>query len=724
MEFGLHESLPIYAGGLGILAGDHLKSASDTGVPLAGVSLLYRQGYFRQELGEGGEQRVVYPDADFDLLPMETVRDRRGREVRIRVELAGRTVALRLWKVCVGRVALYLLDADLRENPPRDRFLTHRLYVGDREARIAQEVIAGIGGVRALRAAGVDPGVWHLNEGHVAFLTLERLRELRSGGGRRGGKGLPLGAALEVVAADTVFTTHTPVPEGNEVFDLALASRYLRPHAEAAVISLEDYLALGLDRASDGKPVLSMTVLALRLSRFRNGVSALHGEVSRKMWSKLWPGFGPERAPITSVTNGVHTASWVAPELDLLYRQHLGENWASKLDDAAFWKRARRLPDGELWEAKRKLRDDLVHFVRARAAARLRRFGWSEAHARSAAGELLDPEALTIGFARRFALYKRAGLIFKDRRRAAALLGSRSRPVQLVYAGKPHPEDPQGKAIFEEIAALAREPRFRGKVVLLENYDIEVARRMVQGCDLWLNNPRRPLEASGTSGQKVPINCGLNLSVLDGWWCEGYSPDAGWAVGKPLEYGDPELQDREDHESLLGLLERQVVPLYYRRDKEGIPRAWLGKVKAALEKLVPRFSTHHMVREYASRLYRSAFEYGRLMRDNRSALARELAEWRAEVEARWPLVHLRRAAREKGAIVVEAFLGGMDPADLACAAEDGGLLQVLEVAETDSGAHRFRLASRSRPPQRYRLFPTHPELVHAQELGKSIAFLV
>jgi starch phosphorylase len=729
MEFGLHESLPIYAGGLGILAGDHLKSASDLGLPMVGVGLLYRQGYFRQLLDARGQQQVVYLDADFELLPMAPVLDSRGRELRIAVELPGREVALKLWRVAAGRVSLYLLDADIPENSRRDRVITRRLYIGDRETRIAQEVLAGIGGVRALRLLGIRPGVWHLNEGHVAFLTLERLRELC-------GSGLAPAEALEVVAADTVFTTHTPVPEGNEVFDLALADRYLRPHAEAAGIALEDYLALGRDTAPDGRSVLSMTVLALRLSRFRNGVSALHGEVSRRMWARLWPGFRPEEAPISSVTNGVHTKTWVAPQLDRLYREQLGADWAAHLGDLAFWKKARRLPEGAIWNIKLELKAELVRFVRQRVAERLRRRGWSEARCRRETDGLLNPVALTIGFARRFALYKRAALLFRDLERAAALFASPSRPLQIIFAGKPHPEDPQGKKLFEQIAAISRRPEFRGKVVLLEDYDAEMARFLVRGADLWLNNPRRPLEASGTSGQKVPINAGLNLSNLDGWWSEGYSAAAGWVFGKAREYADPALQDREDHEDLLRVLEKEVIPLYYERNGRGIPGGWLRKVKQSIELLVPRFSSHYMVEEYARRLYRPALDYGELLRDGRSALARELVRWREAVRRNWPLVHIRAAcalsSRLGAELEVEAYLASLAPGDVAFCDRDGSLLQIEAVEEAGgANCYRFRLRTgpgapggqgRKRETRSIRLFPVHQELAHPQELGLSLEF--
>jgi len=716
MEFGVHESLPVYAGGLGILAGDHAKSASDLALPLVGVGLFYHQGYFRQELDANGEQRVVYPQVDIRLLPLEPLRDARtGKEIRVVVEILERAVKLKVWRLRVGRVDLLLLDADVPENRRQDRALTNRLYGGSREDRLRQEIAAGIGGVRALRAAGIRPGVWHLNEGHVAFLALERLRQVREE------LGLSFAESVEVIAADTVFTTHTPVPEGNEVFDLALAARYLEPHARRAGIALQDFLALGLDHGADGRPFLSMTALALRLSRFRNGVSRLHGEVARRMWSRLWPGFRPEDVPITSVTNGIHTPSWIAPQMDRLFRERLAEDWERHLDDAAFWRRTSRLPERELWSIKQELKAEMVRFVRRREDERLARLGWSAARRRAAVESLLDPEVFTIGFARRFALYKRAALLFSDLGRAARLFRSTARPLQVVFSGKPHPEDPQGKVLFERIAALTRRREFRGRVVLVENYDIEVARHLVQGVDLWLNSPRRPLEASGTSGQKVPANAGLNLSILDGWWDEGWSPQAGWAFGKPLEYADRDVQDDEDAADLYRVLECEVLPLYYRRDRSGVPAAWFRKVKTSMAELVPRFSTAHMVGEYARRLYLPALAGGEAMRARGARAARDLALWRERVETSWPLVHLRGAARRGRRVEVEVYLAGLSAADLACRDDAGDDRPLRGRDELGPGLWRLEIdVNSSAAPRRVLLYPTHARLLHSRELGLTL----
>lgn len=734
MEFGLHESLPVYAGGLGILAGDHLKSASDTRLPLVGVGLFYHRGYFRQDLDRAGRQGVRYPRSDPSALAMEPVLEPGGRrELRVSVELESRTVKVRAFLVRVGRVALYLLDTDFAGNRPADRRITHRLYGGTREDRIRQEVVCGVGGVRLLRALGVRPGVWHLNEGHVVFLALERLRELR------GSTDLSPAEAMEVVASDTVFTTHTPVPEGNEVFDLALADRYLRPLADAAGIPVETILSQGLDQDGSGNRFLSLTVLALRLSRFRNGVSRLHGEVSRAMWAKLWPGLRTEEVPIGSVTNGIHTQSWMAPRMDTILRDQLDGDWTERLADPDWWREARRLPDRALWTAKQELKTELVEFVRSRVRERMGRQGASASRIEKEVAGLLDPEALTIGFARRFALYKRADLLFRDLKRAETLFGSSRRPVQIIYAGKPHPEDAEGARLFERIAKLSRRPALRGRVVLLENYDIEVARHMVQGVDVWLNNPRRPLEASGTSGEKVPPNAGVNVSILDGWWCEGYAPDTGFAFGQPRDYVDHERQDRDDCAALHRVLRQEVLPLYWTRNRSGVPTGWLRLVKSSMARLVPEFSTERMVLEYARTLYEPALENGRRVTGKRYALARELAEWTESVRRAWPLVHVRevraatrsskarggsragsRARARSAEVEVVVYLAGLDPDRLGCVSASGDLVPIVAATAGSDGTWTLRIAVSE--GGEHRLLPMHPEQVHLQELGCSLTF--
>ncbi len=727
MEFGVHESLPIYAGGLGILAGDHVKSAGDLRLPLAGVGLFYHQGYFRQEVDTRGRHRVKYPRADLRDLPLRVAHDPRGRELRIPVELPGRSAWFRVFLAPVGAVNLILLDANLPENLARDRRITDRLYIGDREMRIAQEIACGIGGVRALRALGIRPAVWHLNEGHVAFQALERIRELTGRGA------VDFAEAAEIVAGDTVFTTHTPVPEGNEAFTLDLARRYLAPHCEPAGVPVDEFLRLGLDRAKDGRVFFSMTVLALRLSRFRNGVSRLHGQVSRKMWNHLWPGFAPEEVPIDSITNGVHVPTWVYRHFSDAFDGHAGRGWAHRLERASTWKGIRRVSMGTLFVLKNAARRRLVNFVRERWVRDATRSGRPLEAARRDGEKLLDPDALTIGFARRFALYKRAALLFRDLRAARRLFNDPERPVQIIFAGKPHPEDARGAQLFNRIAAIARRPEFSGKVVLLSNYDPGVARRLVQGCDLWLNNPRRPQEACGTSGQKVPINCGLNLSILDGWWPEGFEVgETGWAIGKPIDYADPERQDREDNKDLYGVLTKEVIPLFYDRDRRNVPTRWLERAVGAMEALAPRFSSARMVAEYVRKLYRPAVENGRRLRAGGGGAARELVAWRRRVERSWPLIHVRRSLRTSArAGEVEIFAAGLGPQDLAADARVIGArvadvrmgAAVRSVAPPPAfgeGILRFRFPLAGSSPACFRVWPRSRLLPHSKELGVAL----
>ncbi len=718
MEFGVHESLPIFAGGLGILAGDHAKSASDLGLPMVGIGMLYHRGYFRQEL-DGTRMRVKYSALDIENAPLERVRGRDGKELRVSVELPDGVVRVRAWRARVGQVDLYLLDTDVSGNRPAQRRINNYLYGGSREDRIRQELVVGIGGVRLLAALGIEPSVWHMNEGHVAFLALERLRRIRQG------TRLDVVEALEALAADTVFTTHTPVPEGNETFDMSLVRGYVESHAEAAGLPVDEFLDMGLDDTGE-RPIFSMTVLALRLSRFRNGVSALHGEVARGMWSFLWPALQTREVPIGSVTNGVHMTTWVAPQMASLFDRHVGDDWRERQAEAKLWKRAAKIPDAQLWTAKQELKGELIGFVRERERARLARAGWNEKRITKHVDGLLRPDALTIGFARRFALYKRSALIFRDLKRAARLFGSERRPLQIIFAGKPHPEDPEGRKVFEKVARIAARKEFRGRVVLLENYDTEVCRYMVRGVDVWLNNPRRPLEASGTSGEKVPINGGLNVSILDGWWCEGYAPETGWAFGKTEAYDDLAVQDRDDAAALYKVLEREVIPLYYERDRRDLPRAWIKKLKSSMARLVPAFSSHRMVLDYVEQYYLPAQEQGRALRAAGGKLARELAAWQDDVFRSLPLVHFRSGNLSlNGALVVEVFLGGLDPRRLRCWDEDGRDHRVTVERRDGAGLYRLRIerpAGVTKGGRRWklRLFPTHPKLPQPQELGLAI----
>ncbi len=632
-EFGLHESLPLYSGGLGILAGDHLKSATDLGLPLVGIGLAYQYGYFRQYLNHDGWQQEDYPVNDFYNMSMTPEFNADGDPLTIELEYPGRKVVARIWRVQVGRNPLFLLDTNLRVNQPEDRELTSRLYGGDIDMRIRQEILLGIGGVKALRALGIRPDVFHLNEGHSAFLALERIRSLMQE------QKFPYETAFELVRSSNVFTTHTPVPAGNDHFDPQLVRTYLKPLADQMGIGVEGLIGLGRQDPDDKHETFCMTVLALRLSQFANGVSELHGSVSRKMWQRLWPGVPVDELPISHITNGIHTRTWQCMELARLYDRYLGPRWYDKPTNHMVWERVSRIPDAELWRAHERMRERLVGFVRGRLRKQLEARGASRANIK-AAREVLDPEALTIGFARRFATYKRAALILSDPDRLAEILNNPDRPVQIIFAGKAHPKDHPGKELIRQIVHLAQREEFRKHIVFLEDYNIEVARYMVQGVDMWMNTPRRPLEASGTSGMKVPVNGGINFSVLDGWWCEGYHKDNGWTIGAGEDYDDPEYQDQVESTALYELLENEIAPIYYERTSDDIPREWVRIMKNSMRTVNAEFNTNRMVEEYAQRFYVPCIEQSRRLLEKDAATARELASWRADVRRQWPAVSI------------------------------------------------------------------------------------
>jgi len=596
-EFGLHESLPIYAGGLGILAGDHLKSASDLGVPLVGVGLLYRQGYFRQRLNRMGWQEDYYIDNQFEDLPLELMRSPTGQPLTVTVTIRGRQVQAQIWRVRVGRTDLYLMDSDLPQNDPIDRWLTGHLYGGNQETRIAQEILLGIGGVRLLHTLGIDPGVYHLNEGHAAFALLEvaRMEMVRTG--------QSFYAVEAQVRQKCVFTTHTPVPAGHDAFSPDLMDSFFASYWPQLQLSREQFLALGARRLGDPWEPFNMTVLALRLTRTANGVSKLHGEVSRQMWSILYPDRPVAQVPIGAITNGVHPQTWTAPLMAELFQRYVHPEWATRVAEAALWERVYQIPDRELWQRHQALKQRLISYTRTCVYRSWEQRG--EPPERLAAiADWLDPEVLTIGFARRFSPYKRGHLIIRDPERAKRLLTHPDRPVQLILAGKAHPADEEGKRIIQRLMEWCRDPELQHRVAFIEDYDMHTARCLVQGVDLWLNNPRRPLEASGTSGQKVCFNGGINFSVLDGWWCEGYQAGVnGWAIGEDLHTSNQELQDQQDSESLYHLLETEIIPMYYDRDEEGLPRAWIQRMKASICTNVPRFNTVRMLEDYLQQVY-------------------------------------------------------------------------------------------------------------------------
>jgi starch phosphorylase len=595
-EFGLHESVPIYSGGLGVLAGDHIKSASDLGVPLVGIGLFYTQGYFLQRLDRDGRQKEESLMVDVRQLPLELLLDKEGKATRVRIETRSGTLEARIWKLAVGRNVLMLLDSDVEGNRPEDRTLTARLYGGDDRLRIRQELLLGVGGVRALAALGIFPGVLHLNEGHSAFAALELVRQ------RLSAENLPFETVLKEVAALTVFTTHTPVAAGHDRFAAELIEEHLGPLRDSLGLSHDHLMSLGRADPGNHSEPFCMTVLALKLSRHVNGVSALHGRVSRAMWSSLWPGRSEEEVPIGHITNGVHVLSWLAQPMHTLYDRHLGPGWDRRSGEPEVWANIEDVEDGELWETHQTLKSRLVDFVRRRAARQCERRG-EPAEAVEEARLALSQEALTIGFARRFATYKRADLLLSDRERLVRLLNNPLMAVQLVFAGKAHPRDEPGKKVLWEIAQLVRDPRLAGRIVFVEDYDINVSRHLVQGVDVWLNTPRRPLEASGTSGQKVVLNGGLNLSVLDGWWAEAYDGSNGFAIGQGQTHSNTAVQDAHDAQALYRALEEEVIPLYYDRDFDGLPRAWIRRMKRAIRTLGWRFNADRMVMDYVRHCY-------------------------------------------------------------------------------------------------------------------------
>ena len=602
-EFGIHESLPVYSGGLGILAGDTLKSASDLGIPLVGVGLLYAQGYFNQRLDASGWQQESYFETPIDRLPIETVEDAEGSPLKVHVDTRAGGIAALVWRVAVGRTTLLLLDSDLEENTPANRELTGRLYGGDTDMRIRQELLLGVGGLRALTAMGIRPGVLHLNEGHSAFSLLEAARmEMAS-------DGVDFLEAFRRVKLRTVFTTHTPVEAGHDRFHPDLTEQTLGPLREALGLPHDELMGLGRVNPSDPGEPFCMTVLGLKGSWKSNAVAAVHGQVSRRMWRPLWPGRDESEVPIGHITNGIHVSSWLAPPMRRLLDAYLGADWEQKTQLPATWEGIHRIDDAELWEAQQIIKSQLVGYVHRQVCAQeAARQGGGEAC--EITMERLDPAVLTIGFARRFATYKRGSMVLSDENRLEKLVSDTERPIQLVFAGKAHPHDEPGKHLIQRIFRMSSDPRFMGRVVFLEDYDINVARHLLQGVDVWLNTPRRPREACGTSGMKGVFNCALNLSVLDGWWAEAYDGLNGFAIGQGAEHVDDGEQDRRDAEALYAVLEEEVIPLYYDRGEGGVPYGWVARMKHAVQSLAWRYNAGRMVMEYATKCYLPAVGLG------------------------------------------------------------------------------------------------------------------
>jgi starch phosphorylase len=672
-EFGIVEGIRLYSGGLGILAGDHLKSASDLGVPLVAVGLLYRRGYFRQYLNADGWQQEQYPEADFHALPLTLERRADGNPVTVQVQFPGRALQVQVWRAQVGRVPLYLLDTDVEDNRPEDRAVTSTLYGGDKDMRIRQEIVLGVGGLRALKALGIEPTVCHMNEGHAAFLAAERIRQVME----RSRAGFAEAKAL--VASSNVFTTHTPVPAGIDVFPPDLVERYFAPCCAQLGLSRDQFMALGRQNPADPNEPLSMAVLAIRLSGATNGVSALHARVSQRMWSGLWPDVPVDDIPITSITNGVHVRGWLSQDMAGLFDAYLGPRWVSHPADQSVWERVEQIPDAELWRTHERRRERLAGFARRRLRAQLEQRGAPPAE-RAQAEEVLDPKALTIGFARRFATYKRATLLFADPGRLGRILSDRDRPVQIIFAGKAHPADQEGKDFIRRIVHFARQPEFRQRIVFLEDYDIKVGRYLYQGVDVWLNTPRRPLEASGTSGMKATVNGAINISILDGWWDEAYDGTNGWAIGRGEEYQDTGYQDQIESQTLYQILESEVVPMFYARGRDGLPREWIRRMKHAMRTICPVFSAYRMVREYTEQLYIPAGQQWERLGADGLARARALAQWQERVRATWKDVAVRAVradtvtplpAGDARSVEVDVALGALRPEDVSVSMYSG-----------------------------------------------------
>jgi len=732
-EFGFHESVPNYSGGLGILSGDHCKSASDLDLNFSAVTLLYRHGYFKQEINKEGWQEAISLNQNFHHLPLREAKVG-DHPLYVNVDILGRSVAVKVWELQIGRITLYLLDTDILQNASEDRLISEHLYGGDLEMRIRQEIVLGIGGVRVLDALGIRPDVYHMNEGHSAFLSLEQIRQFVTD------KGLEYYTALQVVAASHVFTTHTPVPAGNDAFPREMMMRYFTSYVNEFKITFDDFFRLGQTMVNP-TDTFSMTILALRTSRHANGVSKLHRDVSKGLWQDVWAGVPIEEVPITSVTNGIHTKTWTAPEFHRIYTKYLGADWEKHLTEPEYWRRVIDIPDEVLWETHQLLKARLIDSIRERLRRHRIRIGESPEQLRKV-NEILNPEVLTIGFARRFATYKRGTLLFSQKERLLRLIKNSERPVQFIFAGKAHPKDEPGKRFIQEVYNFSREPDFEHSVVFVEDYDTYISRRLTQGVDLWLNNPLRPLEASGTSGMKLPPNGGLNFSVLDGWWCEGYNQKNGWPIGPEIVKGSPEFQNEVDSDSLFNILENQIIPLYYAKPDGKLPSAWIQLMRESIRSVVPIFNTHRMVKEYTERLYEPAAAGFKALSANNCKAAIELAQWKHSTRVDWKQIYIESVKTtladhsalfvgDKLEVTARVFLGPIQPdyvrVQVYVGESDNGTLRnshsidLTDIVKEDrNGVYRFQGAVPASESGSYgfniRVIPTHPNLIQDYEL--------
>ena len=734
MEYGMDVSLPIYSGGLGILSGDHMKTSSDMGLPLVGIGLLYRQGYFKQLLNADGFQQESYPENDWYNMPVERKTDKNGVPVKISVDLAGRQAIAQIWEVKVGRSSLYLLDTNIDENAQDFRNITATLYGGDKETRIQQEILLGIGGIRALRALGINPSAAHMNEGHAAFLGLERIREIMEE------KSFSFDEAREAVWPTNIFTTHTPVPAGNERFDIGLIEKYFRSWTTILGISWNDFLALGRERPYDDHESFCMTVLALKMAAYANGVSRLHGDVSRGMWKGLWPGLPLEEVPIGHVTNGVHPRTWISSNMTDLLDRYFGPHFEDEPTDLAVWERMDRISDEELWRTHERRRERLVAFARDRIRQNLKRNGAVERRIQQAE-DALSPYALTLAFARRFATYKRGNLLLRDPERLIHLLKDSERPIQLIFAGKAHPMDMPGKELIRSIIHFAEQHDVQSRIVFLENYDMAMSHYLTSGADVWLNTPRRPLEASGTSGMKAAMNGVLNCSILDGWWDEAYNAEVGWAIGQGEEYEDTNLQDEVESKALYDLLEREVIPLFYQRGRDGLPREWIKRMKTCMREIGQSMSSHRMLMDYSNLFYFPALKnYRRIIKDD-YAESKSLAAYLTKLKHSWDklkIVRLESNARpvmQRGdslTVTAHIDLGDLSPGELLVELYHGA---VSSQSREIQNARRVEMKSTGREENEYlfqvrvecadtgwqghtiRILPKHDALVHPYRTG-------
>ncbi len=730
-EYGLHESFPIYSGGLGILAGDHCKAASDMGLPFVGIGLLYRQGYFTQTIDGNGHQHALYASTDFDSLPIKPAVDVDGKELRVSVELPTRNVVLKVWEACAGNIHLYLLDSDLPENSDADRAITFQLYGGDRTTRIQQEIVLGIGGMRAVRALGLKPTVYHINEGHAAFLVLERCRELVA-------DGLDFSSALELVAAGTVFTTHTPVVAGHDIFTTDLMTEYFSNYVKQLGINQDDFLRLGRTPESHGD--FNMTTLALHGSRFHNGVSRIHGGVASQMEGYVWPQIPPEDNPISYVTNGVHVPTFLAREWVNLFDMRFHE-WRNNLLNEDFWSCLDEIPDHRFWSLRQELKTQMLTTVTHRTCERLQREGASEALMKRMTQYISQTESdiLVFGFARRFATYKRATLIFSDPERLSRLLNDPDRPAVLIFAGKAHPKDKPGQELIRAIHEYSQRPEFIGKIILLEGYDMALARKLVTGVDVWLNNPEFPLEASGTSGEKAAINGVINLSVLDGWWGEGYNGKNGWAIAPHNQSFDPAYRDYQEASDMLDIIEHEIIPMFYSRDSHGYSRNWVRISRESMKSCIPKFNSMRMVNDYVEQLYAPARDQYRDLQGDNRIYASELAKWKQKIRQYWHAVTIERLDNvlpylsygEKLPIQIKSKLEGLEPDDVIVECLIGkensqGDFVIeerhhLQHAKQDGNIHTFMLdlepSECGLKTYQIRIYPHHKYLSHPLEMG-------